>query len=149
MAQSLGAANTPGNEELPMYHFFKDSTSENSKGYDVYKVLVDSDDGRAYAKLTTDPERLHFMRQHAHEKMPVVFATWHFYQDHAEGKEYNILIDSPEGREVSALMEDSDAERDEEAEGKLLAYFKAHAHEVQTLPPKPAECQIRDGNSEK
>jgi len=154
MAHPLGAANAPGNaanapgnEELPTYHFFRDSTAETPQGYDFYKVLVDSNEGRAFAALTTDPERLRFMRQHAHEKMPVVYATIHFYQDHVAGKEYDILIDSPEGREVDALMAEFDTEWDEVAEGKLLAYFKAHAHRVHTLPSKSAECKIEDENN--
>jgi hypothetical protein len=149
MAQLVGATNAPENAYIPIYHIFKDTTSETPQGYDVYKVVIDSDEGRAYAKLTTDPERLQFMRQHAHEKMPVVFATWHFYEDPTAGKEYNILIDSPEGREVDALMGDSDAERGEEVEGKLLAYFKAHAHKVHALTPTPGEFKIGDGNSGK
>jgi hypothetical protein len=147
MAQLVGAANAEGNTGVPKHHCFKDTTSETPQGYDIYKVLIDSDEGRAYTKLTTDPDRLHFMRQYAHEKMPVVFATWHFYEDHIAGKEYSILIDCPEGREVDALMGDFDAEQSGEAEGKLLAYFKAHAHEVDTMTPKPGECEIEIAGS--
>jgi hypothetical protein len=133
MAQPEGATQAPEKAYTPIHHIFKDTTSETSQGYDVYKVIIDSDEGRAYSMITTEPERLQFMRKHAHEKMPVVFATWHFYEDLAAGKEYSILLDSPEGREVDALMGDSDAERDEKTEGRLLAYFRAHAHKVQDL----------------
>jgi hypothetical protein len=135
MAQPAGATQSPEKAYTSIYHIFKDTTSETPQGYDVYKVIIDSDEGRAYSKLTADLERLQFMREHAHEKMPVVFATWHFYDDPVAGKEYSILIDSPEGREVDALMGDSNAERDEETDARLLAYFKAHAHKVQDLTP--------------
>jgi hypothetical protein len=135
MAQPAGATQAPEKAHTPIYHIFKDTTSETPQGYDVYKVIIDSDEGRAYSKLTGDLERLQFVRKHAHEKMPVVFATWHFYEDPVLGKEYSILIDSPEGREVDALMGDSNAEQDEETDARLLAYFKAHAHKVQDLTP--------------
>jgi hypothetical protein len=85
--------------------------------------------------LTTDPDRLQFMREYAHEKMSVVFTTWHFYEDPAAVKEYSILIDSSEGREVDTLMGDSDAEQDKGKDGRLLAYSKAHAHKVEDLAP--------------
>jgi hypothetical protein len=133
MAHPGGATQAPEQADTPIHHIFKDTTSETPQGYDVYKVKIDSDQGRAYSKLETDPERLQFMREHADEKMPVVFATWHFYEDPAAGKEYSILIDSPEGRVVDEMMGDSDAERDEETDGRMLAYFKAHAHKVQDL----------------
>jgi hypothetical protein len=119
----------------PIHHIFKDTTSENPQGYDVYKVIIDSDEGRAYSMLTTDPERLQFMRERAHEKMPIVFTTWHFYEDAAAGKEYGILIDSPEGRELDWLMDNSDTEQDKEKERRLLACCKALAHKVEDLTP--------------
>lgn len=150
MAQLVGTTQAPGKALTPIHHIFKDTTSETSNGYDVYKVNIESDEGRAYSQLKTDPERLQFMREHSHEKMPVVFATWHFYEDLAAGKEYSILIDSPEGRQVDELIGDSDAERDEETEGRVLAYFKAHAHKVQDLAPTTsAEVKDGDGNAEK
>lgn len=134
MTQPESATQAPEKASTPLHYTLKDTTSETLQGYDVYKVIVDSDEGRAYSMITTEPERLQFMREHAHEKTPVVFATWHFYEDRAAGKEYSILIDSPEGKEVDALMGDSDAEQDDTSKGRLLAYFRAHAHKVQDLP---------------
>lgn len=139
MASPARASTSEVNQEPPKYYIFKETTSETPQGYDIYKVLVDSDEGRNYAKLTTDPERLQFVRQYAHEKMSIVFPTWHYYEDPESGKEYSILIDSPEGREVDELMGDSDDELGEEASRKLLAYFKAHAHKVQDFEPVPCE----------
>jgi hypothetical protein len=46
-----------------------------------------------------------------------VFTTWHFYEDPAAGKEYNLLIDSPDRREVDALIGDSDRSRTERRKG--------------------------------
>jgi hypothetical protein len=36
---------------IPKYHTFEDDTTESSESYTLYNVCVDSDEGRAYAKL--------------------------------------------------------------------------------------------------
>lgn len=70
-----------------------------------------------------------------------VQAQWAFYEDRLEGKRYNILIRSKEGREVEELMGDSESERGEEQEEILFRYFRKNAHNVEELPPrKRGEC---------
>lgn len=132
-----------------MYHIFKDSTSETPQGYDVYKVLIESDEGRTYAKLSTDAERLEFMRLHAHEKIPTVYANVIGYDDLKEGKAYSINVKSPEAEKASELIGDSDDERDEEAEEKVRLYFKKHAHTVHDLDPKPEQPRAGDEDVKK
>ncbi len=114
-------------------YIFKDATSETPQGWNTYKLRIDSERGRAYARLATDPERLEFMRRHADEKQPVVFATHYFYEDRERGKEYQVLIGSEEGEEVERLMGDGDEKRGEGAEERLCEYFREHAHGVEEL----------------
>jgi len=130
------ASKTP---QVQTHYYFKDSTSETSEGWDGYKVLINSDEGRAYVKLSTDPERLEFMRLHAHERQDTVFAQWMFYRDFKAGKAYNILIRSPEGEEASRLIGDSDDEMDEKTEEAVLKYFQENAHEVTELSQEEIE----------
>lgn len=130
-------------ESAIVNHVFKDTTSEDETGYDLYKLPKDSfpgSPGHAYTLLSNDTERLAFMKTHGtlHRN---VQAQWVFYEDLREGKRYNILIRSKEGEEVEELMGDSDEEREEEQEEVLLRYFREHAHNVEELPAwKRGEC---------
>ncbi len=133
MAQPTTVTQPSGSTPAQTHYIFKDATSETPQGWDTYKVLIDSDRGRAYAQLATDPERLAFMRLHADEKQPVVFATHYFYEDRERGKEYSVLIESETGGEVERLMGDRDEKGSEEAEERLREYFREHAHVVEEL----------------
>lgn len=53
--------------------------------YIMLETEVNSDDGRAYAKLTIDEERLKYMRSQVHEKMKCVSPQWYFYEDREAG----------------------------------------------------------------
>lgn len=129
------------------YYGFIDLTSETPESVDNYKILVDSDEGRAYAELSTDAERLQHMRLYAHEKSAIVQAQWHFYRDKKEGKEYFIHINTPESEEVETLMGDSDEEWEEDSERAelVLRYFREHAHKVEVLQKN---AEVLQKNSE-
>ena len=118
----------------PEHYTLKDE--DNLEGdFTLCMVRVDSDEGRAYAKLSTDAERLQYMRLHAHEKVKHVSPQWHFYQDSKAKKMYYIRIRSPEGEEVSQLIGDSDEEVEDgsEKDEMLFRYFREHAHRVEAM----------------
>lgn len=117
------------------YHFFMDLASKTPESVDTYKILVDSDEGRAYTKLSTDAERLQHMRLYAHQKSTMAQAQWRVYTDKKEGKEYLIHINTPEYKEVERLMGDSDDEWEEESERAQIVhqYFREHAHNVEVI----------------
>lgn len=127
---------------------FRDYTNPDPKtNYTCYKLIAGSDDALAFAKLTTDPERLEFMRKHAVDwhDMPFKGADWTGYLDKEAGREYLIRFDSPEGDAFEELAGDypyDDAERDKEIDRQLLAYAKAHAHVVKDISPLDIELQM-------
>ena len=97
------------------------------------KILVNSAEGRVYSQLTTDIDRLEFVRLHAHEKTVHVSPQWRFYRDRDKGLNYHICTGSQEDREVSELVGDSDEEL-EEGSGRdhaVRRYFREHAHGVE------------------
>jgi hypothetical protein len=118
---------------LPYHRFIDYKTSEGRET--VYKVLVDSDEGRAYEKLTMDTNRLQYMKMHAHYKMVGVSPQFLFFDDLKARKSYLIRVGSPEHAVVAGMTEDSDEELEDgsEAQDVMFRYFVKHAHEVKDI----------------
>ncbi len=145
MDQASSSTRSPNSEVLniPKYYLFKDESNPDVD-YTLFKIRVDSDEGRAYEKLSNDAEREQYMRQHAHEKMGYVSAQWHFYEDKIDGKKYLIRIGSAEGNELEILMGDSDDEMEEGSEKMeaVLRYFKEHSHMTEEIERRTS-CALK------
>jgi hypothetical protein len=63
------------------YYTFKDKDEDPEVDYTLLKIRVDSDEGRVYTTLSTDAERLEYMRNHAHDRVGHVTPQWSFYED--------------------------------------------------------------------
>jgi hypothetical protein len=102
----------------------------------VLRVLIDSDEGRAYEKLSTDTERLEYMRKHAQDTYDVVRTSTIFYADWENGKEYRIKINSPEHAGLQKLMKEDGGSwaPDDKEYGAMIQYFKDHATTVADVP---------------
>ncbi len=118
--------------KAPETYTFTDYLTETPDTSTLYKVLVDSDEGRTFASLTNDADRVRYMRQHAHQKQENVQAQWAFYEDTEAGKRYLIRNRSPEGEEVSRMM-NLDEEKGKLGQGAVLRYYREHAHVVEDI----------------
>ncbi|KAI1652703.1 hypothetical protein F4813DRAFT_394432 [Daldinia decipiens] len=122
-------------EKYP-YYKIHDKQSGWNGSFKVYTILIDSDDGRAYEKLSTDSERLDYMRKHAHDSWNVVRPDAAFYEDHELGKRYTIKINSPEYERLQKMMR-KDGECPDEGTKEfddMLQYYKDHATSVEDIP---------------
>ncbi len=106
----------------------------------ILRILIDSDEGRAYEKLSTHPERLDYMRKHHHDKYKVIQTTATFYEDREEGKSYSIDYKSPEYEGLQKyLREDGYSWTPEDKEwDAMIQYFKDHATKVEDVPVRPS-----------
>ncbi|KAI1478813.1 hypothetical protein F4774DRAFT_144835 [Daldinia eschscholtzii] len=128
-------------EQYPYYKIHDGEDSSNGDRYKVYVVLIDSDDGRAYEKLSTDSERLDYMRTHAHDSWDVVRPNAAFYEDHESRKRYVIKVDSPEYEGLQKTMKDGECYLEGTKEfDDMLRYYRDHATTVEDLPSNPLCC---------
>ncbi|KAI1406761.1 hypothetical protein F5Y13DRAFT_196087 [Hypoxylon sp. FL1857] len=88
------------------YYKIEDKDGDSDGNLKIYIILIDSDDGRAYEKLSTDAARLDYMRKHAHDSWSVVQPDSVFYEDTAAGKEYVIKINSREYEGLQKLLQE-------------------------------------------
>ncbi|KAI1101489.1 hypothetical protein F4804DRAFT_315880 [Jackrogersella minutella] len=120
------------------YPFYKIHDKENNTNgnYKVYTILIDSDDGRAYEKLSTDAERLNYMRQHAHDSWDVVQVDSAFYEDNVAGKEYVIKMNTPEYAGLEKLLQKDGSSWPPGTKefDAMVQYYKEHATEVLDAP---------------
>ncbi|KAI1644375.1 uncharacterized protein F4817DRAFT_346774 [Daldinia loculata] len=122
-------------EKYP-YYKIHDKENGSNGSFKVYTILIDSDDGRAYEKLSTDSERLDYMRKHAHDSWDVVRTDAAFYEDCELGKRYTIKKDSPEYEGLQKMMR-KDGECHHEGTKEfhdMLQYYKDHATTVEDIP---------------
>jgi hypothetical protein len=108
----------------------------------VLRILIDSDEGRAYGKLSTDVERLEYMRKHAHDKYQVVNVDHTFYEDREEGKTYLINTKSPEYKGLQKILrEDGSSWSPEDKEYEaMIKYYKDYATKVEDT--KKCPCRL-------
>jgi len=135
---TLAAAKPPADPEYPWYALNAEE-KENGDSW-TYKIRIDSDEGRAYEKLTSAADRLAYMRKHhdpedSHEN---VCPTWRGWVDEVAGKHYSILIRSPEGDEIEKLVSKLSGPDGWPPEGtkerrEIEDYYREHAHEVVDL----------------
>lgn len=138
MAQPVGSTQALEKAYTPIHHTFKDTAPQIPQGYDVYMVIIHSNEGRAYSMITTEPERLQFMRDSRSVSTPTrrcpscsQHGTSTRTRQPARSTASCLILP----RAGKSMIGDSDAERDEKTEGRLLAYFRAHGHKVQDLTP--------------
>lgn len=125
------------------YPFYKIHDKEDSKdgSFRIYKIMIDSDDGRAYEKLSTDAERLDYMRAHAHDSWKVVQVDSVFYEDRVEGKTYIIKKDTPEYEGLKKLYrKDGNSWPPGTKEfDDMVQYYKDYATSVEERPSSPCK----------
>ncbi|OAA66889.1 hypothetical protein SPI_01465 [Niveomyces insectorum RCEF 264] len=106
-----------------------------------YRLTIDAENGRAYAQLASDADRLAFMQAHADEVRRSAEPDSTFYHDHDAGKRYILYKGTPEYEGLQALSQADGRlwwpEGTPEAEA-VVAYFKTHAHEVRNVPARLA-----------
>ncbi|KAF3066553.1 hypothetical protein GL218_09019 [Daldinia childiae] len=121
-------------EKYP-YYKIHDRENGSNGSFKVYIILIDSDDGRAYEKLSTDSERLDYMRKHANDSWDVVRPDAAFYEDYELGKRYTIKKDSPEYKGLQKLMrKDGESYHEGTKEfADMLQYYKEHATMVEDI----------------
>jgi hypothetical protein len=128
----MAAVNPPTNPEYPWYALKADE-KENGD-FMIFKIRIDSDEGREYAKLTTHSDRLAYMRKHHHDSYETIQVSQSVWTDDATGKRYAIWIRSPEGEELERLLSKPRESRWPPEGSKELReiqdYYKEHAHEV-------------------
>ena len=71
--------------------------------YYVYRLRVNSENGRAFAALNTDIERYGFMRKYADERMGTVSPNQVGWGDEQTGKCYVFELSTPEGKRAEGL----------------------------------------------
>ncbi|KAI2471292.1 hypothetical protein F4781DRAFT_131141 [Annulohypoxylon bovei var. microspora] len=122
-------------EQYPYYKIHDKEGSSDGR-YKVYTILIDSDDGRAYEKLSTHTERLEYMRKHAHDSWNVVQTDSTFLEDNLAGKTYTIKINSPEYEGLKKfLREDGSSWPPGTKEFDDMArYYREHATSVEDAP---------------
>ncbi|KAI0134989.1 hypothetical protein F4814DRAFT_6244 [Daldinia grandis] len=128
-------------EKYP-YYTIDDKENSSNGSFKVHAILIDSDDGRAYEKLSTDSERLDYMRKHAHDSWNVVQTDAHFYEDHESGKRYIIKKNSPECEGLRKMMQ-QDGECYPEGTKEfddMLRYYEEHATSVEDIPAGSCCC---------
>ncbi|KAK8102417.1 hypothetical protein PG984_015563 [Apiospora sp. TS-2023a] len=74
----LKAAGTTEPRELPHHTYI---TQGDEDGCQLYLIVKDTDEGRAYEQLATDVERLAYMQAHAHESWGVAHPSHAFVYD--------------------------------------------------------------------
>ncbi|OTA98108.1 hypothetical protein M426DRAFT_17749 [Hypoxylon sp. CI-4A] len=130
--------------EKYQYYDYGDSKEMKDGRFNMYRVLIDSDEGRAFEKLSTDSERLDFMRKHAHGSWVVVRSDSCFIEDLAAGKKYVIKIDTPEYEGLQKfLQEDGDSWPPGTKEfDAMFQYYKEHASSVHDVPVNTEPCEL-------
>ena len=115
------------------YYTWEEETSDRC--FTIYKIRINSDEARAYVKLTSDEKRLKYMRLHAHAKIEYVSPKYIFYEDSKSGKRFCIRTNTPECAEAERLIGDSDEElvAGTERGDRVLRYFETHAHQVESI----------------
>jgi hypothetical protein len=136
-------------EDKGIYPWYNMADREAPEGtpegnYQMLRILIDSEEGRAYEKLSTDTERLEYMREHAHDKYEVVQVDSTFYEDRENGKRYVIKIKSPEYEGLQKLLrEDGSSWSPEDREwDAMIQYYKDHATTVEEVPIR--SCTLGD-----
>ncbi|KAI0380437.1 hypothetical protein F5Y04DRAFT_289423 [Hypomontagnella monticulosa] len=125
------------------YPFYKIEDREGCEdgSFRIYKIMIDSDDGRAYEKLSTDAERLDYMRAHAHDSWKVAQVDSVFYEDRVEGKTYIIKKDTPEYEGLKKLhrKDDSSWLPGTKEFDDMVQYYKDYATSVEERPSSPCK----------
>ncbi|KAI1205863.1 uncharacterized protein F4807DRAFT_470630 [Annulohypoxylon truncatum] len=129
--------------EQPHYSIDDREKSPNSE-LKVYIIVIDSDDGRTYEKLSTDAERLEYMRKHVHDNWDVVQLDTVFFEDNKASKTYNIKINSPEYEGLKKfLQEDESTPLIGTKEFDMVQYYREHATSVEDAPI--SSCDLNMG----
>jgi hypothetical protein len=127
-------------EDMGIYPWYNMADHDVPEGtpegnYRMLRILMDSEEGRAYEKLSTDTDRLDYMRKHAHDKYNVVQVDSTFYEDRENGKRYLIKFKSPEYEGLRKLLrEDGSYWSPEDREwDAMIQYYKDHAPTVEDI----------------
>ncbi|KAK6072999.1 hypothetical protein SCUP234_06772 [Seiridium cupressi] len=136
--ESVTSAQDPEPQKWPYYKIHdKEATLPDRPGsYKVHTILIDSDEGRAYEKLTSDAERLEYTREHSVDSWWVVQVDTAFVEDNAAGKKYEIKMKSPayEGLKKFLHQDGSSPEPGTKGFEEMLQYYKEHATAIKDAP---------------
>ncbi|KAH8205104.1 hypothetical protein TruAng_000669 [Truncatella angustata] len=104
--ESIISSQGPEPQKWPYYkiHDKEAILSDRQGSFKVHTILIDSDEGRAYEKLTTDAERLDYMRKHSVDSWWVVQADTVSFEDNVAGKRYEIKKNSDEYKGLKKLL---------------------------------------------
>ena len=127
------AATKSSSDAVYPWHCLKADENEDGGAW-IFRILIDSVEGRAYVKLTTDVERLEYMRQHHHDSYEIVPPSQTGWIDETAGLEYTIQIRSPEGEELAKLRSKFPDEcwppEGTKERREIEDYYRKHAHEI-------------------
>lgn len=137
METTWPGSNTPADQPPPAEYKTQDPEGHPPGKYTLRTIVKDSDHGRAYDQLTTDADRLAYMREHAHRSWNVVQTDTAFLEDRAAGKEYEIKKNTPAYEGLKQLKRDlggASLAPGTKEYGALIQYFREHATNVKDLP---------------
>jgi hypothetical protein len=124
-------------EQPPAPHYkIHDPAGHPEGNFTVRIITIDSDEGRAYAQLTTDADRLAYMREHAHRSWDAVRVDSAFFEDAVAGKTYEIKMNSPEYEGLKRLLREDGTSWPPGTRGfdAMVQYYRQHATAVRNLP---------------
>ncbi|KAH6652303.1 hypothetical protein BKA67DRAFT_573538 [Truncatella angustata] len=145
--ESIISSQGPEPQKWPYYkiHDKEAILSDRQGSFKVHTILIDSDEGRAYEKLTTDAERLDYMRKHSVDSWWVVQADTVSFEDNVAGKRYEIKKNSDEYKGLKKLLKKDGSTPDPGTKewDKMVRYYKEHATTIADVPVNTSDsCAI-------